>query len=385
MRAKDVHQSVPLFRHHSLSLIPNHTVPHLTANIPTMHKTQDELFMQRAFDLAELGAGKVSPNPLVGAVIVHEGNIIGEGWHDYYGGPHAEVNAVQSVKNKTLLPHATLYCTLEPCFHVGKTPPCVELILAHNIKKVIVAVQDINPLVAGKSIEKLKEMGVEVQVGVLAGQFLPQNKVFVHWMMHQAQQPYIILKWAQSRDGFIGRKGERVAISDPVTRRLVHRWRSECDAILVGTQTALADNPQLDTRYYTGKNPLRIVIDFEGKMPLTHAILDDSTPTWIIGKTRLGNWKQTIFKPFSRENLLHELSTALAQDKKASLLVEGGAELIQSYIDLGLFQEIRMIENEQILGSGIRAPKSNQGLPVLKEEWIGKDKIRFYEKGSIAG
>ena len=245
--------------------------------------------------------------------------------------------------------------------------------------------QDINPLVSGKSIENLKEMGVEVQVGALAEQFLPQNKVFVHWMTHQAQQPYITLKWAQSRDGFIGRKGERVAISDPVTRRLVHRWRSECDAILVGTQTAIADNPQLDTRYYTGKNPLRIVIDFEGKMPLTHALLDDSTPTWIVGKTRLGNWKQTIFKPFSRENLLHELSTALAQDKKASLLVEGGAELIQSYIDLGLFQEIRMIENERILGSGIRAPKLNQGLPVSKEEWIGKDKIQFYEKVSITG
>jgi diaminohydroxyphosphoribosylaminopyrimidine deaminase/5-amino-6-(5-phosphoribosylamino)uracil reductase len=348
-----------------------------------MHKTQDELFMQRAFDLAALGAGKVAPNPLVGAVIVHEGNIIGEGWHDYYGGPHAEVHAVRSVKAPLLLPHSTLYCTLEPCFHVGKTPPCVELILAHNIKRVVVAVPDINPLVAGKSIAKLKDMGIEVQVGVLAEQFLPQNKVFIHWMTHQAQQPYIILKWAQSRDGFIGKKGERVAISDPVTRRLVHRWRSECDAILVGTQTALADNPQLDTRYYTGKNPLRIVIDFEGKMPLTHALLDDSTPTWVIGKTRLGNWQYTIFQAFSRENLLNELSTALAQDKKASLLVEGGAELIQSYLDFGLFQEIRMIENEQIMKDGIHAPKLQQGLPMVKEEWIGKDKIQFYEKGSI--
>ena len=339
-----------------------------------MRKTQDELFMQRAFDLAELGAGKVAPNPLVGAVIVHDGIIIGEGWHDYYGGPHAEVNAVQSVKNKTLLPHSTLYCTLEPCFHVGKTPPCVELILAHNIKKVVVAVPDINPLVAGKSIAKLKEMGVEVQVGVLAEQFLPQNKVFVHWMKHRAQLPYIVLKWAQSRDSFIGKKGERVAISNPITKRLVHKWRSECDAILVGTQTALVDNPQLDTRYYTGKNPLRIVIDFEGKMPLTHALLDDSTPTWVIGKTRLGHWKQTTFKPFSRENLLNELSAALAQDKKACLLVEGGAELIQSYINLELYQEIRIIENEQILGAGIQASKLEQDLPVRKEQKIGTDK-----------
>lgn len=345
---------------------------------PGFMETTDQQWMQRAFDLAQMGAFYVSPNPMVGAVIVHNGRVIGEGYHARYGGPHAEVNAVASVADPSLLPEATLYCTLEPCFHHGKTPPCVELVLQHRFRRVVVGAVDINPLVAGKSIEKMRSEGITVDMCPLDGQFARQNPAFMHWMNTGGTQPYIILKWAQSADGYLARTGERTAISGPVVRRLVHRWRSTCDAIMVGTQTALTDNPQLDSRHFPGKNPLRVAIDTDGKMPLTHALLDDSVPTWILGKNRLGAFRQTTFIALRAENLLNDLAALLARDKKAILLVEGGAKLLQSCIDQGFYHEIRVIENQRELGDGVAAPRLPKGLHRSKMEVYGEDVVRYY-------
>ncbi len=340
-----------------------------------MQAATDAQFMARAFQLAQRGAGSVSPNPMVGAVIVHEGRIIGEGYHARYGGPHAEVNAVASVADQSLLPQATLYCTLEPCHHYGKTPPCVDLVLRHQFKRVVVAATDPNPLVAGQSIAKMRSAGIEVVTGVLEAAFQQQNAAFIHWMRCQQQLPYIILKWAQSRDGFLARPGERTSISGTLTRRLVHRWRTECDAILVGTDTAVVDNPRLDTRYFPGKKPLRIAIDRHGRIPASHHLLDDSQPTWIIGNLRQANYHQTRFLE-STDGLEPEtLCQALALDKKAILLVEGGARLLNSFIEKGLYHEVRVITGPGVLGSGVPAPAIPSGIVAKSTFGCGNDLI----------
>jgi diaminohydroxyphosphoribosylaminopyrimidine deaminase/5-amino-6-(5-phosphoribosylamino)uracil reductase len=218
--------------------------------------------MSRALELARLGFGKVSPNPMVGCIIVCEGKIIGEGFHQQYGGPHAEVNAIHSVKDKTLLKQSTVYVTLEPCAHYGKTPPCAKLLVEHLVKKVIISNVDPNPLVSGKGIEILRSAGIEVETGLLEQEGLELNKRFFKSIRENA--PYIILKWAQTADGFIARDDfDSKWISNKISRKLVHKWRSEEDAILVGKNTAKYDNPTLNVRDWVGKDPLRIVIDHE--------------------------------------------------------------------------------------------------------------------------
>lgn len=318
-----------------------------------------ELFMRRCFDLAVLGRATVAPNPMVGAVIVHQNRIIGEGWHQQYGGPHAEVHAIRSAPQH-LLDKSTLYCSLEPCHHYGKTPPCVDLIIAHKIPRVVIANTDPNPLVSGQSIHKMRDLGIEVITGVLEEEGKWLNRTFFTWITQK--RPYILLKWAQSADGYLGKQGERTAITGPVTRRLVHRWRTEVDAILVGTQTALVDNPQLDSRYYPGKNPLRIVPDFDQKIPDSAHLLDDSMPTWILGPQRAGTWKHTDFVSLSKETMLKELLTALSLHKKATLLVEGGASMLEAFIQAGLWDEIRIITSSNLLQSGVKAPSIPQGV-----------------------
>ncbi|HKZ37838.1 MAG TPA: bifunctional diaminohydroxyphosphoribosylaminopyrimidine deaminase/5-amino-6-(5-phosphoribosylamino)uracil reductase RibD, partial [Chryseolinea sp.] len=220
----------------------------------------DEFFMLRAMELALLGSGLVSPNPLVGCVITYEGKIIGEGWHKKYGEPHAEVNAVNSVPDKRTLRESTVYVTLEPCAHFGKTPPCADLLIEHQIKKVVVANLDSNPLVAGEGIRKLRSSGIEVITGVLDKKGRALNKRFFTIM--EKQRPYIILKWAETADGFVARKNfDSKWISDEYSRQLVHKWRAEEDAVLVGMRTAQLDNPELNVRNWSGRNPIRIVID----------------------------------------------------------------------------------------------------------------------------
>lgn len=336
------------------------------------------LFMRRCFDLAQLGAGYVSPNPMVGAVLVHEGKIIGEGWHQKWGEAHAEVHCLRSVlpENQHLIPYSTLYCSLEPCFHFGKTPPCVNLVLEHNIPRVVIANVDPNPKVAGQSIEKMRAAGVEVISGILEEEGAWLNRSFMHWI--RQQRPYVVLKWAQSADGFIGRQGERTAISGPSAQRLVHRWRSEADAILVGTSTAIIDNPKLDARLYGGKNPLRIVFDLEKKIPAEYNIIDDSIETWVFGPQRSGSFQRTQFFPSGDKIQLEGVLSQLRQNNRATLLVEGGAKLLQQFLEKGLWDEIRVIESAGVLGGGVQAPALPPDL-VLREVYsVGQDKVTIY-------
>jgi diaminohydroxyphosphoribosylaminopyrimidine deaminase / 5-amino-6-(5-phosphoribosylamino)uracil reductase len=236
------------------------------------------LFMQRALDLAALGRGTVSPNPMVGCVIVHQNKIIGEGYHQQYGGAHAEPNAINSVRDKDLLSQSTLYVTLEPCAHWGKTPPCANLLIEMKVRKVVIATKDANPEVGGKGIYLLKEAGIEVITGVLEDQARELNKRFFTSM--EKQRPYVILKWAQTRDGFIARENfDSKWISNSYSRQLVHKWRSEEDAIMVGTQTARYDNPMLNVRDWTGRNPLRIVLDRHMSLKSELHLFDGSQPT----------------------------------------------------------------------------------------------------------
>lgn len=245
-------------------------------------------FMRRALELAEWGRGYVSPNPLVGCVIVHEDRIIGEGWHREYGGPHAEVNAVNSVENQALLSESTVYVTLEPCAHWGKTPPCANLLVEKKVKKVVIAATDSNPLVGGRGIEILKNAGIEVETGILEKDARWQNRRF--FTQIEKQRPYVILKWAQTQDGFVAKENfDSKWISNSHSRQLVHKWRAEEDAILVGKNTAAYDNPRLDVRDWVGKNPIRVVLDSKLELSSELNLFDQSIPTLVFNALKSDN------------------------------------------------------------------------------------------------
>lgn len=342
----------------------------------------DELYMQRCFDLAKLGIGNVSPNPMVGAVLVHEGKIIGEGWHKTWGQAHAEVNCFQSVRaeNQALIPHSTLYCSLEPCSHFGKTPPCADLVISKKIKRLVVANTDPNPMVAGKGIAKIKEAGIEVTEGVLEQDGAWLNRAFFTWI--DKGRPFVRLKWAQSADGYLGLEGQKTAITGPEVQRLLHRWRSEVDAILVGANTATVDNPLLDTRLYPGRNPLRVLLDGNGSVPLDRHLLSDTEPTLVFGpgKQKLPETKTLVETsgPIDLSNVLEKLK----QEKRASLLVEGGAQVLAQFFSQNLWDELLVFISPKMLGSGIPAPKIPPNA-VLKEHFaIGMDQVLVYCTGA---
>ena len=303
----------------------------------------DIKFMRRCLQLARCGEAGAPPNPMVGAVIVCDGRIIGEGYHRRCGGPHAEVNAINSVKERDLLSRSTIYVSLEPCAHYGKTPPCADLIIETGIRRVVIGCTDPFAKVNGLGIKKLQEAGCEVQVGVLEQECRELNRRF--FTFHEKHRPWIILKWAQSNDGFIG-KDERVILSNALTQTLVHRLRARSGAILVGTNTALQDNPTLTTRLWPGPNPLRLTIDRNGILPPTLHLKDNSTPT-------------VIYSHESIEEILADLYARGIQ----SLLVEGGAKLLQSFIDKGLWDEARIETAPLCLGQGTKAP-------TLKDEQL---------------
>ncbi len=345
-----------------------------------------EDYMRRCFALARLGASQVSPNPMVGAMLVHNDRILGEGWHQRYGEAHAEVNAVANVApaERSLIRQATLYCSLEPCAHHGKTPPCVDLIVREGIPEVVIANTDPNPLVAGKSIARLRAAGVRVRTGVLEAEGRYLNRAF--FTNIQQRRPHVILKWAQSADGFLGRMGERTPITGPLTQRLAHRWRTEADAILVGTRTALVDNPRLDNRLYFGPPPLRIALDFAGKLPLSAHLLDDSTPTWILGPERPVHRRHTRFWPLpsceanGRRWWVSFLLEKLREAEKGILLVEGGADVLQQFIDLDCWDEIRLLQSPHYLYGGVEAPRVPIGA-VLRETYrVGYDMVRVWTR-----
>ena len=316
--------------------------------------------MKRAFDLAMLGSGSVSPNPRVGAVIVHNNKIIGEGWYEKDGGSHAEVNAVNSVlpKHKKWLPKSTIYVSLEPCCIYGRTPPCTNLIIDEKIPKVVISSIDQTDGVNGNGLKQLRDNGVKISTGILEKEGTKISQYRNHFV--SKKRPYVILKYAQSKDGFMAKKGEQVWLSNPFSKRLVHKWRSEIDAIIVGTNTARIDNPKLTNRYYFGKSPLRIVLDSNLTLSDELFLKDDSTPTWIItGQEKLpSNKKNTIYHylPFDTQ-LFKSILQLLGAHGCTTLMVEGGAKLLQSVIKSELWDEIRILESNEYLDEGIKAPQ----------------------------
>lgn len=343
-----------------------------------MNTTLDELYMLRALELAALGRGHVSPNPMVGCVIVKDGLVIAEGWHEKYGGPHAEVNAINSVEDKSLLDGATLYVTLEPCCHYGKTPPCAELILKYPIKKVVICNIDPNPLVAGKGIEQLIVGEKEVEVGILEAQGYELNKRFFSFI--EKKRPYILLKWAETSDGFIARENyDSKWISGELSRKLVHKWRTEEDAIMVGTNTALYDNPRLNVRDWNGRNPTRILIDKELQVP-EGAHLFDGTQTTICYNFKRQEVKNLVefVKLDPVEDLMKHILEDMYERKIQSVIIEGGAGLLNSFIQKGLWDEARIFRSKQEFGIGVEAPYIRGKL--LSVDKIGEDEMVVYRK-----
>jgi diaminohydroxyphosphoribosylaminopyrimidine deaminase/5-amino-6-(5-phosphoribosylamino)uracil reductase len=320
---------------------------------------QHEHYMARCLELAKRAAGHVAPNPMVGAVLVHEHRILGEGFHQKYGGPHAEVNCIQEVsaENRELISKSMLYVSLEPCAHHGKTPPCADLILANGIPKVVIGCRDPFPLVNGKGIEKLVNGGVEVELGILETECVELNRRF--FTFHRQHRPYIILKWAQSRDLKIANGDHsRVFISNELSNRLVHRWRSEESAILVGTNTAKFDNPLLSVRLWNGPQPIRLVVDLDLKLPSGLHLMDRRQRTIVFNTIQHEEDEMLSYYQVTTDtSLVHQILNALYHFKIQSVLVEGGAKLLQSFLDEGLWDEMRVITNESIsIEHGLPAP-----------------------------
>jgi diaminohydroxyphosphoribosylaminopyrimidine deaminase/5-amino-6-(5-phosphoribosylamino)uracil reductase len=336
--------------------------------------TSDELFMLRAIELAQLGIGEVSPNPRVGCIIVHDNKIIGEGWHKKFSEAHAEVNAINSLEDHSALKESTIYVNLEPCSHYGKTPPCVDLLIKHRVKKVVISTIDPNPLVSGKGIQKLKEAGIEVSVGVLEKEGRELNKRFFTFI--EKQRPYIILKWAQTADGFIAQKNfESKWISNELSRQLTHRWRSEEDAVLVGTRTASHDNPSLTVREWSGRNPTRIVIDRFLRLNDHLQLLDKKEKTICYNVIKHEEHKNLSLVRINENNFLNELIHDLYKQKIQSLVVEGGAQTLQLFIDSNFWDEARVFTSARTFGEGIAAP-SIKG-KIFHQQNIESDRLDF--------
>ena len=337
--------------------------------------------MQRCLQLAAIGAGYVAPNPMVGAVLVYADRIIGEGYHQKYGEAHAEVNCLNSVAevDKELITGSTMFVSLEPCAHFGKTPPCTDLIIKNKIQEVVIGCRDSFAEVDGKGIEKLKNEGINVTVGVLENECIELNKRF--FTFHEKQRPFIILKWAQSSDGKIAASGvDRIFISNEFTNCLVHKWRSEEAAILVGTNTALLDDPELTTRLWPGNDPVRLVIDKELKLPDHLKLFNGKTKTIVFNYNKQAETENLVYQQLKKEeNILSQICAALYNMQIQSVIVEGGSKLLQSFIDEGMWDEARMINNGQLtIGNGLNAPHLKNNLPA-KEQKIGADTISFFK------
>lgn len=320
-----------------------------------------EHYILRCLQIAKHGLGTTQPNPMVGCVIVHNDTIIGEGFTSPYGGPHAEVNAINSVSDKSLLKEATLYVTLEPCSHHGKTPPCSDLIVKEQIPNVVIGCIDDNPEVAGKGIKRLMESGCNVTVGVLEDACKEHHKRF--FTFHNKKRPYIILKWAETTDGFIApeTKNEQkpVWITGQVSRQIVHKWRAEEQAILVGTNTVLQDNPSLTVRDWTGQNPIRVVLDKESTLPKDSNIFNSEAKTIVINETNIEAICHTLYK-----------------NDMSSIIIEGGSKTLQYFIDNNVWDEARVFVSGIKFGEGVKAPKFSGRL--ISEHIIENDVLKLY-------
>lgn len=332
--------------------------------------------MQRALDLATLGSGSVAPNPLVGCVIVKNNTIIGEGYHQQFGKAHAEVHAINSVNHPSELIDATVYVSLEPCSHIGKTPPCADLLIKCNIKRVVIGNVDPNPIVSGKGILKLKAAGIEVIQDVLADQGEIVNRKFFHFQ--RAKKPYITLKFACSQDNFIATaEGKPIKFSNVESRQLVHRMRSEHQAILIGVQTAIADNPSLDVRYWQGNSPIRIIIDPSDRLPKELKLIQDKGPLIIFTKNHsevIGEKKWIAVGEKNPLEFIRCILTYCYKNNIQSILVEGGASTANLFYSEGLINEIWKIEKQITLGKGINAPIF-EGIKFEKKFLVGQDNL----------
>jgi diaminohydroxyphosphoribosylaminopyrimidine deaminase/5-amino-6-(5-phosphoribosylamino)uracil reductase len=340
----------------------------------------DSTYMLRAIQVARLGRGYVAPNPLVGAVLVHEGRIIGEGWHEVYGQPHAEVNCLNSVReeDRKLISSSTLYVTLEPCAHEGKTPPCTNLILSNQIPHLVVGTADPFPEVNGRGIQLLREAGVRVDVGMEEAACREMNRRFMTFQ--EEERPYIILKWAQTVDGKMAGPGdERLMITGELSNRMVHKWRSEESAILVGTNTALMDDPALTTRLWSGRHPVRAVLDLDLRLPLHLQLFNRRTPTIVFNTIREEMQENIVYYPVSRSaGLINQIVQGFYRLRLQSVIVEGGSLLLQSFIDAGIWDEIRTITNTDMLApGGLPAPAFPEAVKVDVMR-LGSDLINWY-------
>lgn len=330
-----------------------------------------QIFMQRCLDLALLGMGDVAPNPMVGCVIVHDGIIIGEGYHQKFGQPHAEVNAIRSVKNPELLTQSTIYVSLEPCSHFGKTPPCSDLIIETRIPKVVIGTIDPFAKVAGKGIERMKNAGIEVEVGVLENECRELNRRF--FTFHEKKRPYILLKWAQTLDGFIDTDRTETQhptwITNAFAKRLVHKQRSEESAILIGTNTAQYDNPALTVREWTGNQPIRMVIDRTSRLDQSLHIFDGKAQTWTFtGVDKPDSENLKFIRLIFDQDILPQMLSELYNRDVLSVIVEGGNVLLNSFLDAGLWDEAFVYTGNQFFGKGVAAPK-------ISGETIGFEKL----------
>lgn len=344
-----------------------------------------ETYMSRCIELALKGAGNVAPNPMVGAVLVYKDRIIGEGWHEQYGKAHAEVNCIASVKkeDETLIEQSVMYVSLEPCAHFGKTPPCANLIIEKKIPTVVIGCRDPFKEVDGKGMDKLEAAGVKVVTGVLEKGCIDLNKRF--FTFHTQHRPYIILKWAQTANGKIAAdKGDRLLISNEYSNRLVHKWRSEEASILVGTNTALLDNPSLTNRLWEGHHPIRLVVDMDLRLPSSLHVMDGTIQTIVFNTVKHEEKNKLLFYQVTNsDSLVHQISNALYQLNIQSVLVEGGAHLLQSFIDDNMFDEIRVITNTQMdIPEGIAAPDIKDFF-VTDTLRLSADTIRFYHPQSL--
>ena len=340
--------------------------------------------MQRCLDLALEGAGSVAPNPMVGAVLLYNNRIIGEGYHEKYGEAHAEVNCIKSVsmEDRHLIKASTLYVSLEPCAHYGKTPPCAQLIIDQQIPKVVIACSDPFSKVNGKGIENLQAAGIEVVLGVLEKEAIDLNKRF--FVYHQKRRPYIILKWAETADFFIGSEStDRLLISNELSNRLVHRWRSEETAIMVGTNTALKDNPALTNRTWTGKSPIRLLIDRSLKVSRESKLFQAEAVSIVFNELKTDIEEQLIYVPIDfSKNFMQKILDYCYAFPIQSILIEGGAKLIQSFIDAGIWDEARIIHNDALkVKKGVASPILKGH--TLKEKFkLSTDTIFIYQKES---
>ncbi len=354
-----------------------------------------EKYIKRCIELAKNGLGTTAPNPMVGCVIVFDGCIIGEGCTSAYGGNHAEVNAIGNVRDKSLLPKSTLYVSLEPCNHFGKTPPCTDLIISTGINRIVIGILDPHEKVAGKGVKKLKDSGCDVVVGVLEQECYELNKRF--FTFHTKKRPYIILKWAESVDGFLAplrKSGEAVKpvwVSNRYSRQLVHKWRSEEQAILVGTNTVLEDNPNLTTRHWKGGSPVRVVLDKNLRIPKDFSVWDGEVKTIFLVDKEMKGERLKIKSKKTKENIIFEkidFSSGVAQQicrvlykhNLQSVIIEGGKQTLETFINADLWDETRVFSGSTTFKKGLKVPEFSGKL--INDEKIVGDVLRVYAKSN---